>query len=260
MTLNIMPIGGLCNRLRVINAARKLALDVGAKLRIWWFVNHEMNARFTDLFKYDKSCGFTILQIGGSAMRLCHIFSRYNPFWIPHSDRDKFVQNIKSGKTSKNYLSTFSDFYPNEDYSWLRPNDALQNEIENFSARLGDNAIGLHIRRTDNVQAIAMSPDFLFEERISDELKRCPSKKFFLSTDDDKVREKLCKEFEGCVYSRMNIAARNQSNGVADAVVDLMLLAKCEKIYGSYWSSFSDVAALIGRCPLERLVKEEVKA
>ena len=38
-----------------------------------------------------------------------------------------------------------------------------------------------------------------------------------------------------------------------DAAVDLMLLAGCSRLYGSYYSSFSEVAAAIGNVPFVQL-------
>lgn len=47
------------------------------------------------------------------------------------------------------------------------------------------------------------------------------------------------------------MAARQDENGIADAVVDLFILSRTQRLYGSYWSSFSEVAAQIGNIPLE---------
>jgi hypothetical protein len=39
---------------------------------------------------------------------------------------------------------------------------------------------------------------------------------------------------------------RNSQQGITDAVVDMFCLSKTKYIYGSYWSSFSDIASVIG--------------
>ena len=46
------------------------------------------------------------------------------------------------------------------------------------------------------------------------------------------------------------VANRAGAAGVRDAVCDLLLLCQCDGIVGSYWSSFSEAAALWRRVPL----------
>lgn len=41
-----------------------------------------------------------------------------------------------------------------------------------------------------------------------------------------------------------------RTTGMGDALIDLMLLARCREIVGTYYSSFSEVSALIGDAPL----------
>lgn len=46
---------------------------------------------------------------------------------------------------------------------------------------------------------------------------------------------------------------RNTEVAIVDAMIDLTNLASCKKIYGSYYSSFSDVAAIWGNIEKEVL-------
>jgi hypothetical protein len=41
-----------------------------------------------------------------------------------------------------------------------------------------------------------------------------------------------------------------RTTSIGDALIDLMLLARCREIVGTYYSSFSEVSALIGDAPL----------
>ena len=85
-------------------------------------------------------------------------------------------------------------------------------------------------------------------------LDRNPSVKFFVATDDDATKKELVKRYGNAIYTRNNVSERNSRNGVVDAVVDLFLLAGCKKgIFGSYWSSFSEVAANIGWVPYDQV-------
>lgn len=42
---------------------------------------------------------------------------------------------------------------------------------------------------------------------------------------------------------------RTSTNGMEDAVIEMLCLALCEKIYGSYGSTFSNVASYIFGTP-----------
>jgi hypothetical protein len=49
---------------------------------------------------------------------------------------------------------------------------------------------------------------------------------------------------------------RNLQKGIQDAVVDMYCLAGCQKIIGSYFSSFSEVAAQINGIELNQIYQE----
>ena len=55
------------------------------------------------------------------------------------------------------------------------------------------------------------------------------------------------------VYDKQSLD-RNDPIAIRDAVIDLYNLAHCKKIYGSYYSSFSDIAALWGGIEKEVLM------
>lgn len=44
-----------------------------------------------------------------------------------------------------------------------------------------------------------------------------------------------------------------RTTGVDDALIDLWLLSRCRRIVGSYYSSFSQVSAILGNVPLDRM-------
>lgn len=50
-----------------------------------------------------------------------------------------------------------------------------------------------------------------------------------------------------------------RTTSVEDALIDLMLLSRCRKIVGTYYSSFGEVSALIGDIPLEILEGQETR-
>lgn len=252
--INILPVGGLCNRLRVMKSARLLSRDSGRPAAIWWAVNCEMNVSFSSLFEYDGNMGFYLREGRLSSFMSRYVFSKINPKWCNWQDKDRFVENsLHGGKIS--YFSSFADFYGlGGGYDFLRPKSHIAEKVMKWCERLGEMPFGFHIRRTDNVKSIKYSPDELFINKAKSLVASDANVKFFLATDDLGVRDKFRKLFGRHCVTR-NVAARQDSKGVEDAVVDMLLLSSCKRgVYGSYWSSFSKVAAEIGNCPFKLMV------
>ena len=142
-------------------------------------------------------------------------------------------------------------------YEFLIPKPHIAMKVLEWRSKLGDQTFGFHIRRTDNVKSIKFSPDDLFINKAKVLIENDNKVKFFLATDDAEVRTKFRRLFGWHCVTR-DVAERHSINGVEDAVVDMLLLSSCKRgVYGSYWSSFSEVAAEVGRCPFEQLMMED---
>lgn len=249
---------GLCNRLRTMASGMRLAREFGKKLHVFWRVDSDMNACFTDLFFVPK--GMVVNESEPESLFSRVLFNPKNHFATMPEDRDRFLSRalLKRGRGLLVHTD-WANFYPTHDYYWLKPLPFIQEHIDEVKAVLGTGLIGLHIRRTDNEMSIRYSPLSLFEDKIRDVLMKNPNQKFFLATDDVLTKELLCNKFGDSVLTRDSVAARNMRKGVQDAVIDLYSLASCTKVYGSYYSSFSETAAHIGCIPLEKLTVEGVQ-
>ena len=91
-----------------------------------------------------------------------------------------------------------------------------------------------------------MSPSLTLSQ--AKEIETMKAVRFFLSTDDPK-EEALLKERFGnrIIINPKTSIDRNNPIAIQEALLDLYSLSRCRKIYGSYYSSFSDVAAIWGR-------------
>lgn len=142
------------------------------------------------------------------------------------------------------FIRTPHQFYEVGEYEFLHP----QKEIKNISANLmagRSNVIGIHIRRSDNVKSIEQSPTESFINYMKLELLKKDSVSFFLATDSEADRRRVKDIFGDHIITQDKIElSRNSSDGIKSACVDLLCLSWCEKIVGSYWSSFSETAAL----------------
>jgi hypothetical protein len=145
------------------------------------------------------------------------------------------------------------------DYRVFKPVAAIQKEIDNIVLQFKPSTIGVHIRSTDHTTAIKNSPFFLFENKIYEELRSDPEATFFLATDNEEYQNRLVQKFGSSkILLHKKEFRRAVTEGVTDAVVDLFCLSRTSKIYGSYYSSFSYVAARIGQIPIHILRIEEL--
>lgn len=143
------------------------------------------------------------------------------------------------------------------DYQLFKPVTNIQNKIDGMVMQFKRDTIGIHIRATDNTESIKNSPFHLFVEKIEEELKINSDATFFLATDNEGYQNKLVDQFGADKILLYKKEFRRELNrGIKDAVVDLYCLSKTSKIYGSYFSSFSEVAGRIGQIPVQWVKKE----
>lgn len=136
-----------------------------------------------------------------------------------------------------------------EEYSWLAPAEEIQKSVSEFVANMNSEGplIGLHVRRTDQQASIEHSPLSLFEKAIERELLEDQQTVFFLATDDAETKVTLVDKFgESKIKTRESVLRRDSPEGIVDAMVELMLLSRTSKIYGSFWSTFSETASSLG--------------
>ncbi len=147
-------------------------------------------------------------------------------------------------------LDTGSPIIWHNTLSILHPIKKVKDKVTDLQQQLGwDEAIiGVHVRRTDNMSSTEMSPLYLFEEKIRAELRQNSNARFYLATDDCSIKDKLRNEFGTCILTYdPEQAERFTNDGEINAYVELLLLSSCKELWGSYWSSYSDMAAQLGQ-------------
>ena len=246
----IQPSGGLCNRIRVINSGRELAKRRKEKLVVLWYLCPELNCTFEDLF----------LPVTEPDIQIINIRSLKDPrkLWYQLTSGQRFGnEDIISHKTDgvlhedfyrslkkQVYIFTWEHFYPSHDYSLYVPAPALQKRIDSFTKEFAPRCVGVHIRRTDNAVSMGKSTTEQFIAEMKKELAEHPESRFFLATDDQSEEDLLRREFPGKIISNQSRTIdRNSVEGMHDALLDLYCLAATDKLIGSYWSSFTDIAA-----------------
>ncbi|MBP3354053.1 MAG: hypothetical protein J6L02_05320 [Bacteroidales bacterium] len=268
----LVPYGGLANRVRAINATLELAKANDIPLTVIWFKNFELNAPFTSIFNmplYDK----LMVKEATFFDRFIYRSPRRHTLWLPFItapilfDRciysSEFVKLRNEGKLEDIIKSSgkvliescydFGNYAPSLSDNFVLVKDILS-EVDNYiDKNFGSRNIGVHIRRTDNLLSIERSPLELFIDAMQKEVELYPKTKFYLATDDKATKKYLKDIFGDKILSIETDCNRNSEEGIKEAVKEMWLLSKTEKIYGSFYSSFSEIAAKISNIPLQIL-------
>lgn len=275
----VQPDAGLGNRLYCLYSALYYSQVVGRSFDLIWLRENCCNVPYDELFERgeyeDKFKVYTTYHLGyKNAFALKTVLSN---IWMRvikkrysyYTSED--TRSIYNEKGEDGFLDLFSQdkkvcvkangkFFNLEHFaqvrSIIRPNKEIASMVNEIMLPYlsDDNAkvIGVHIRRTDNKHSIENSPIEAFLQVMDNEVKNNANVVFFLATDDDEVEKELSQKYNVIIHKTFgNSKSRNSSSGIKDAYVDMLCLSKCSKIYGSYGSSFSEMAALIGDVPLE---------
>ena len=159
----------------------------------------------------------------------------------------------------KVYIQTCQEFGDNLfAFQFFRPVKSISDKINNVTSAFTKRTLGIQIRRTDNAMSIASSPIDLFAAVIARELQQDADTLFFLCSDDPDVKKEITGKFGSKVLSLACDFSRESIQGMQDAVTDMFCLAATSRIYGSFYSSFSEVASRLNNTELI-VVKTDLK-
>ncbi len=273
----IEPLGGLANRMRVIASALALQKETGEQIVCFWIPKTDLNARFEDLFlpikhfhvrdklpfkyKYLKS-SFQSHPLKFIIANSINNFSNIN-LVIKEKDVMELIWGekldlVKLSQINKYlYIKTCENFFGGTtEADFFKPVPSLQSIIDERTSAFPKTIIGVHIRRTDCIKSINQSPTELFIQKLDKQLEVEPNTSFYLATDDAQEEKLLKNRYGSRILTHKKILDRDSLQGIRDALVDLYSLAATDAIWGSYSSSFSEMAATIGKKKME-IVKHE---
>ena len=260
--LTVEPLAGLCNRIRVIDAALAFAKKLNKPLRILWYNNQFLNCPFNRLFYIPEDIAeFKQIDYFSPLAPLRYKLSRYvypfiysgyinrrtsNRLLAEKSDYMQY-QNMPSLK-----ITTCHRFHVGElGYKYFKPVAAIDDMVDACTRHFRTHTVGIHIRRTDHVSSIATSKSNDFVRSMRQCIHEQPDCQFFLATDSFEEERRLIEMFpERIICHQKRSLERNCPEAIEDALVDLMCLAKTKRIIGSFASSFSETAAEIGKIKL----------
>lgn len=279
-SLIINPIGGIANRFRAIVSGVSLAKELKVPMKIVWPINSDLAAPVDELINTDSLLENIITDISirnVSAFRQLFLYdpprkknlytsgiAKIGKYGLTLNDNqlithpDKFnVQAFKEilARSQDILISSGLQFYDFSDEFYRQLINPLPRyELQAMETLKGNKTIGLHIRRTDNVMSIKHSPLNLFSNAVDFELQCNPDANFYLASDNEDVKTFFLKRYgTERIKTSSHRADRSSLTGIKNAFLEMILLSKCSKIYGSFYSSFSEAAAKLGNIKLETL-------
>lgn len=277
LILTALPHAGLCNRLRCLASAARIAQMTGRRFQLCWRVWPECGAGFNELFENDLpqvSWEWVVEHppdrlyrdaIGdeGRSVTLLENSLRRNDV-EPHIGIESCGFVAFQDEVVSNWAQEQPQAFQDEMKAWhqaLRPVEQVRQKVDEIVRQFPARVIGLHIRRTDHRQAKAHSPLAHFTERIEAAIREDATSCFFLATDSYATQESLLSRFGSWqrgghllvlhkpyqqYLTDSSFPARDHVTGMRDALADLLLLARTTHVIGSYGSTFTWAAGLLG--------------
>ncbi len=270
----VKPNLGLANRMRVLNSCLALSIFSGAKIQVIWKKDKTLNCGFEDIFKpidnieiVAESKIFSFYSAQRPVMQRFHkryyrkLLNQYyalnNKFFNEQSVVSKRFDDDYWKKLKGNIIiDTCHDFFSQTaEYNYYHefiPVPEIQSKIDQLTKYFDQTIIGIHIRRSDNIQARSISKQEFFFAKVHDMIEKNAEAKFYLSTDDLQTEILFKDAFKNNIIIHENKKLdRNSKEGIQDAAVDMFALSKTSAIMGSWWSSYSIIAACIGKIKVE---------
>lgn len=235
---------------------------LGGELTVYWAVNRDCGAAFGELFQLVERPGAFVLEPKPWQLQLA--FSRKKNLFIPGLLRrlcyssqlvgtaECIDEQLPAGLRGERpfIISGYSLSAHTDLTALFKPATLLQVRIDAITARFSGNTIGIHIRRGDNQQSIDHNSPSDYIDFMERQLVESPTINFYIASDSPALKQELVARFPGSVILNDSLLERHSVDGMKDAVVDLWCLASTNRIVGSYFSSYSDIAAEMGGIPL----------
>jgi hypothetical protein len=239
---------GLANRVRALVSALCLQEDFNVPMRVIWNADTHCGTTFDHLFDVKTlPAGVTI---DGNPPTLSSVEL------TGQKQTESVLRGWKSGCLA---IHSHQPFYCAEEDRWvqklraLRPAPFIEQMLERRWGHLHRGAaegalVGVHIRRTDHAKSIKNSPRDAFVREMS---RYDDKTQFFLVTDCMEERRWFEAKFHGRILCFAASTDRTSLFGMQNAALDFFMLARCDRILGSFASSFSEMAAAYGGVPLD---------
>jgi hypothetical protein len=245
---------GLCNRLKNLVSAWRMAEAMGAEPLLYWPLTSKVPVSFRGLFRgepteideaqyqqlaKDTDSNFVLDGWRFSLLPSDDVVPDKNLPYSPRSGRAiDFAYRKTPDALKKDILR-----YANQ----LKPTEKLAERIELFSNDFTVNSVAVHIR-TWNIMGDEKPVFYRFENYLR-ALKPHVGKLLFVAADSPEVIDALRQRQIGDVRSLPLTSRRHDTpEQLEDAVCELFLLSRPPVLIGSFVSTFSELAWWLGGC------------
>ncbi len=242
--IDLEPCAGLANRLRAVISGICGAEDLKRPLRIIWKQEPGVFlGDFNELFDLSASNlprWVSFLDTG---------YAHPRPYSCL-SPADWQLQ-VSKNPVDPIIIKSYGHFHQSDPARWqrwlqrLKPQTHFVTQLDSIFK--GSKPVGVHIRRGDNRHSIEQSPTEAFEAAMD----AYPAHtKFFVASDNAGEKARLLARYPGRILVAALVLNRRSQEGGQQAFLDFLGLARCSEVLGSFASSFSEISALYGGCPL----------
>lgn len=256
---------GLCNRIRALLSGLLLSKISKRKFVLIWEKDYHCDCYFNDLF--DRS-GFDVYSSTDILNDNNNIFI-YN--YMENEDNPAKTKKINYNLPTDIYIKT-AYVLVHPELKWKEENKIFKKliikkdiyrKIVEFKKKFNiKNCLGIHIRsqlpseqneydhpqnwKKDSHEKIlhwrSLSSLDRFMALLDKLMKRKSLVIFFVATDEEKNIKILQEKYKERIYFVNRTVFDRSKEQIQYALIDLILLSNCHEIFGSYWSSFSEVA------------------
>ena len=280
-SITIIPFGGVARRLRTIASAIELLSEMSEKrVEFLWFQNERFNTPSERLFTLSPKYVPDHIKIREATWRdlltndvpmpsnlYCtapFVFLNYDLLLSPNKVRELLAASknpkeelltLLGGKGERILVSTNEALTKKESkiYRYLEPTVEVSSVRNSRMSGWGENVVGIHLSRQDDENSYTESPTELFIQRMQKMIESDPETTFFLATTDPDEMERLQTIFRHRVFAIRSISEPGSPESAVESYGELLALSHTRKILTTPNSTFSEVAAEMGRIRLEQL-------
>lgn len=275
----VEPCAGLGNRFLGMASAYHWAQQTGDELTVLWKTERVMGARNEAVFSlpdgirviHAKDFGYKDKPFSNFRYQMLEKKLRKKADYFSDVDmtNDLFVEkgNAYYEEVMKNndlkFIRAFSQFHDfsgiDRPLEFIKPTDYVREKADSVISGIDSSSnIGVHIRRTDNQVCINNSPIEVFIAAMEREIEKDDRVTFYIASDDLDTILELKRRFGDRIYymAEKNFE-RDSDKGIADAFAELICLSHANKIIGSFYSTYSRIAAMLSGIELEVVKKTD---
>ena len=242
------PTAGLCNRIFCLVSCLRLSEINSSKVALKWQKNDRFNCNFEDLFENKLIDASTINSLHQGSKKIKYVNTWRLLFSLDkiHSTNNKITNDFLGDEYETVSLENRNKFLPY--FNLLQPTHYIENEVNSFAKNFNENTISMALRTWEQTE----SRQHLFKlDRVKAIIDANPNSTFFISCDSETTLNEIKNSYGKRILhypSRTVTGDRNSTEGIQDALIDVLLLSKNTKLKASRLSTFSEAAWWFGQC------------